>query len=139
MAGVHPTDPYPGRRRRAAASPQLSSPTRPDTAGRHTSPRCLSTTEGALPMRRTCSLLFAGLLATVLGVSLASTAQAALPTRSAPAVVPNPIWLPGPGGRGEIFLPFLNPSPSKCLDLPGGTSNDHAGLQLFHCHATAPD
>ena len=77
-------------------------------------------------MRRTITVLLAGLLAAGLGTGLAGTARAD-PT------VPSDNW-------NEIVAPLDNARGNPlCADVPGGAKSTGLALQLFHCHGYGSD
>ncbi|MDX6705794.1 MAG: hypothetical protein QOK16_3060 [Solirubrobacteraceae bacterium] len=45
---------------------------------------------------------------------------------------------PQPGVPYELFAPYFNPGDDKCLDVPNGTSQIGAVLQVYHCHGGGP-
>jgi hypothetical protein len=45
---------------------------------------------------------------------------------------------PQPGVAYELFVPYFNGGDDKCLDVPNGTSDIGAVLQVYHCHGGGP-
>jgi hypothetical protein len=69
---------------------------------------------------RLATVLFAGTLATILGMVFTGAARA--------DVTPDPNW-------NEIFAPGLNTqSNTLCFDVPNGTGSIGTTIQLYHCH-----
>ncbi|WP_433200480.1 RICIN domain-containing protein [Dactylosporangium sp. CS-047395] len=85
-------------------------------------------------MRRAVILLFAGLMAALLGsVAVAGPAVAAGPA-AAPAFT---VAVPPSGVFSEIFPPFISARSPICLDEPGGSAKLYLQMQLYHCHGYA--
>lgn len=77
--------------------------------------------------RRLCTLLAAVVLAVSGSTIIAAPAHAAFAGYITPPT----------SGWAEIFPPYITPTAHVCLDVPGGTSQEWAELQLYHCHGYA--